>query len=173
MDPLPRLAAPALLRRLTVGDLAAFQAYRSDPAVGRYQGWAAMSDAEATAFLCEMQDAELLVPGTWSQIAIAEPTSCALVGDIGLCLARDGGEAEVGFTLSPLARGRGLATAAVRAAIQMVFQQTPAARVVGVTDARNTPSIRLLERLGMRCLASRDAVFRGEACIECVYAIGR
>ena len=43
-----------MLRRLGVGDLAAFQAYRLDPELGRYQGWSPMSPAEATDFLSAM-----------------------------------------------------------------------------------------------------------------------
>jgi hypothetical protein len=42
-----------VLRRLATADLAAFQAYRTDAALGRYQGWSPMTDAEARAFLEE------------------------------------------------------------------------------------------------------------------------
>ena len=50
-----------MLRRLHPDDLAAFQAYRTDPAVGRWQGWTAQSDAQALAFLTEMAAIPLLV----------------------------------------------------------------------------------------------------------------
>jgi hypothetical protein len=46
-DPLPLFTGIAVLRRLEVNDLAAFQAYRSDSKVGRFQGWSVMSDADA------------------------------------------------------------------------------------------------------------------------------
>jgi len=45
--------------------------------------------------------------------------------------------------------------------------------VVAITDARNSTAIRLLERIGMRRLRTRDAVFRGEACREHSYALSR
>ena len=35
------------------------------------------------------------------------------------------------------------------------------------------PSIRLLERLGFKCLGSREVTFRGEPCTESVYAMPR
>jgi RimJ/RimL family protein N-acetyltransferase len=54
-----------------------------------------------------------------------------------------------GFTLSRKSQGRGLATEAVRGAIYLIFERTPALRVHAVTDARNLPCIRLLERIGM------------------------
>ncbi len=172
-DPLPLIAGPALLRRLSVADLATFQAYRNDAEVGRYQGWTPMPDGEALAFLRQMSAAELLRPGEWMQIGIATPHDPALVGDIGLRLAEDGSHAEIGFTLSRGAQGRGIATAAASAAIALVFTWTDAHRVLGVTDARNLRSIRLLERIGMRRVDECAATFRGDPCIEYAYALER
>ncbi|MBC8022431.1 MAG: GNAT family N-acetyltransferase [Burkholderiales bacterium] len=172
-DPLPRVANVVVLRRLAASDLRAFQAYRNDPVVAQYQGWSAKSDAEATAFLTRMGDVALLQPGIWSQIGIADPASLALVGDIGLLLAGDGREVEIGFTLRPRSQGHGIGTAAVRAAIELVFEHTRADRVLGITDARNLPSIRLLQRAGMHMTGTREAMFRDEPCVEHVYAISR
>jgi ribosomal-protein-alanine N-acetyltransferase len=161
-----------LLRRLRPGDLAAFQAYRALPEVGRYQGWSPMSDGEAAEFLSRMEAAPFFTPGEWVQLAIGEPDG-TLAGDIGIFLAADSGHAEIGFTLAPAAQGRGLATAAVREALDLVFAGTGIAEVHAVTDERNAPSIRLLERLGFQRKQRRDAVFKGEPCIELVYVLRR
>jgi len=162
-----------MLRRLTSDDLPEFQAYRHDPDLGSYQGWSAMSDEEATAFLIEMNAAPLLNPGMWTQIGIAEPNSRRLIGDIGVFLGQDGRYAELGFTLARHAQGRGVATAAVREAISLIFAATTVDRVFGITDARNSSSVRLLERVGMRRTETKSAVFRGEQCVEYVYAVVR
>src|SRR4029077_3126060 len=114
----PRFAGPVVLRRLAASDLGDFQHYRSDPSIGQYQGWTAMSEAEATAFLEEMSEVPLFRPDRWSQIAIADCVALRLVGDIGLFLREDGREAEIGFTLRRESQGRGLGAAAVRAAIE-------------------------------------------------------
>ena len=111
--------------------------------------------------------------GEWSQIGIADALSLDLIGDIGLLLAPDGVDAEIGFTLMPNAQRRGLGTTAVREAINLVFQVTDAKRVLGKTDARNLPSIRLLERVGMHRTGSGAAILRGETCLEHTYAISR
>jgi RimJ/RimL family protein N-acetyltransferase len=169
-DPLPRAGAGFVLRRLAVADLPAFQAYRSDPELGRYQGWRPMRDADAIAFLAEMHAAPFQRRGDWIQIGIARPEDDGLIGDIGVHFADDGHQAEIGFTLSRPAQGRGIATAAVGAAIRLIFAASDAARVIAVTDARNVPSIRLLERVGMLRLDTREAVFRGESCLEYTYA---
>jgi RimJ/RimL family protein N-acetyltransferase len=172
-DPLPRVAGKVVLRRLAASDLAAFQAYRHDALLGQYQGWSAISDAEATAFLDEMNSAPLLEPGEWSQIGIATSDSQTLIGDIGLFLASDGRHAEIGFTLRRESQGRGVATTAVREAINLVFEHTAVERVLGITDARNLRSIRVLERVGMHKSDSRSVLFRGEPCLEYVYAVAR
>jgi RimJ/RimL family protein N-acetyltransferase len=154
-------------------DREAFQAYRSLPELGLYQDWSPMSDAEACEFLDTMHRAALFTLGKWVQLGIADPESDALVGDIGLYLSEDGASGEVGFTLQPSAQGRGAAGLAVREALRLLFAATGVTRVLGITDERNLPSIRLLERLGFILIESRPVVFRGEPCTERVYALPR
>jgi|KBSMisStaDraftv2_1062788.scaffolds.fasta_scaffold89420_3 aminoglycoside 6'-N-acetyltransferase len=173
-DPLPRDAGIAVLRRLQLSDLAVFQAYRHDPRVARYQDWyGTRTDAEANYFLARMGAIELFQRGVCSQIGIAEPDHLALVGDIGLTLATDGRTAEIGFTLRPEAQGRGMATAAVREVIELVFERTEAERVEATVDPLNVRSSRLLERVGMRLAGSREGTFRNAPCVDQVYEISR
>ncbi len=171
-------AARVVLRRLRSSDLAAFQAYRQDPQVQRYQGWQPMADAQALAILAEMSTAALLVPGEWCQIGIAAPANDdliggLLIGDIGVCVALDEQQAEVGITLSPASQGRGLATAALREAVRWIFHSTPVLQIIGTVDARNTASIRLLPRVGMRQREVRNTLLRGESCVDIQFAIAR
>ena len=170
---LPRHAGAISLRRLTATDLRAFQTYRHDGELGRYQGWSATSDEAASAFIAEMSTASLLRPGVWSQIGIADTSTNELIGDIGLLLASNEQHVEIGFTLRSESHGRGLALAAVREAINLAFDLTRAQRVLAITDARNAPSIRLLERIGMTQVSSEETVFRNEPCVEHTYAIAR
>ena len=170
---LPLAGDRVVLRRFAATDLQDFQRYRHDPQVGEYQGWTPMSDADAQRFLATMATAPLFVRGEWVQVAIADRATGALVGDIGLHLNADGTEAEIGFSMDPVAQGRGLATEAVRMALAMLFANTQVARVVAITDARNAPSIRLLERLGMQRVQTVAAMFRGEPCMEHRYSVER
>ena len=172
-DTLPRFGTGFTLRRLSPEDLAAFQAYRHDPELGRYQGWSPLSDAQAVAFLTEMNSAPLLNPGSWTQIGIADPRSQRLLGDVGLFLDADDRYAEIGFTLERPSQGRGLATAAVREVIRLIFESSTAERVFAIADARNAASVRLLERVGMRRTETTNAVFRGEPCVEYIYSVAR
>src|SRR5574337_1478726 len=170
---LPREFQGGRLRRLHPRDRAAFQAYRSLTELGRFQGWSPMSDAEAHEFLDEMHRAPLFIPGQWVHLGIATPESDELVGDIGLYLSEDGTSGEVGFTLEPSSQGRGVAALAVREALQLLFSATGVIRVLGITDERNLPSIKLLEHVGFEFIESRQVLFRGELCTERVYALPR
>jgi RimJ/RimL family protein N-acetyltransferase len=132
-----------------------------------------MSEAEAVAFLAEMSEALLFTPGEWVQLGIAEPAADQLIGDVCIFLAADGLTAELGFTLATAAQGRGIATAAVRQALHVLFSITSVRQVLGITDSRNVESVRLLERVGFHHREIRSTVFRGEPCSEEVYVLLR
>jgi ribosomal-protein-alanine N-acetyltransferase len=161
------------LRRLAPADLAAFQAYRGDAEVGRWQGWTPWPDERARAFLTEMASITPFQPGQWTQFAIADASTDALLGDLGIHVSADGRDAEFGFTLARAAQGRGIATQAVRDAVALVFAQTGAERIHAQTDARTSGCIRLLERLGARLVERIATEFRGEACVELRYELAR
>lgn len=170
---LPCAAGRVVLRRLVGSDLAAFQAYRHDALIGLYQGWCPQTDEQALALIEQMAGAALFAPGDWFQIGIADLLSARLIGDIGWCVAADGASAEIGFSLCAQSQRQGLATEAVGAALRLLFDHTHVACVIGITDARNAASIRLLKRLGMRLAATASAVFRGAPCTEHRFVAGR
>jgi aminoglycoside 6'-N-acetyltransferase len=170
---LPRSCGRIVLRKLRVADLERFQAYRHDPDVGRFQGWSPQGDAVAREFLADMAHCEVLKNGAWTQLAIARDADDALLGDLGIRLSDDGSEAEIGISLARESQGQGFAGDAVRGAFALVFEQTRATHVVGVADARNVACLRLLERAGMRRVASVEAMFRGERCLEHTYRMDR
>ncbi len=169
-DPLPRGAGSVLLRRFRAEDLQPFLAYRLDSAVSRYQSWSVWSATEAASVIEKMACIELFQPGRWVQLAVATADDNALVGDVGLFVAQGFAHAEIGYTIAPTAQGHGYATAAALASLQLLFEQTRIPRVVGITDARNTASVRVLERVGMKRIDSREVEFKGETCTEWIYA---
>lgn len=140
--------ADMILRRLTRADLVAFQAYRNDPDIARYQGWAKMDDEAALGFLEAMEAAPLLSPGAWCQIAIARPSDDLLIGDMGWFLSSDATEVELGITLARAHHGKGIATQAMREAVAQIFARTAVPRIVAYADVRNAPSCALLPRAG-------------------------
>lgn len=173
LKPLPRALDRVVLRRLELADLRRFQAYRHDPVVGRYQGWEPQPDREATRFIEKMSRVDLFPRGAWVQLGLASRSTNELVGDVGVCVDVDERRAEIGFSLAREAQGAGLGTEAVRGLIQFIFEHTGVIEVVAVTDERNLPAGRLLERVGMQKVESLRTVFRGEPCVEHVWTISR
>lgn len=135
------------LRRLTPDDLRAFQAYRNDPEIARFQSWEVMDDDRATGFLhrCAAVD-PLLRTGHWTQIAVAETDSDLLIGDMGLRLSEVAPEGEVGITLARAHHGQGHAQRAMKLAIGLMFDTTPIQNIKAWADVRNVASRRLVER---------------------------
>ncbi|HYE94743.1 MAG TPA: GNAT family N-acetyltransferase, partial [Rubricoccaceae bacterium] len=94
--------------------------------------------------------------GLW---ALREKDAPALVGFGGYWHFREPPERELILGLAPAHWYRGLATEAGRALIRHAFEGLGFDEVRGSADAANTPSIRLMERLGMH--AERRAAVGG------------
>jgi RimJ/RimL family protein N-acetyltransferase len=135
------------LRAFVPSDAAAFAAYRSVPAVARYQSWdAPYSVGAAQRLVDEMAGRTGPVPGEWLQIALEHDG--ALAGDVAVGLGVDGRIATIGYTLAPEAQGRGLASEAVGAVVERLFGHVGVHRVEASLDPRNLASARLVESLG-------------------------
>ncbi|MEM8848641.1 MAG: GNAT family N-acetyltransferase [Pseudomonadota bacterium] len=146
---LPVQQGDVVLRRLRPDDAVAFHKMRSDPEVGRYQDWDKLDLDGARGFVTAMEQAPAFPRGGWWQIAIAHAQDDRLAGDLGLHLSDDGTELELGITLARAAQGRGLAPQAIRIAADLVFAETPARRIVLITDARNAAMLAVAKRLGL------------------------
>ena len=172
-DPLPRTTERLHLRRFQVTDLAAFQTYRHDPKVQRYQGWKPQSDELAARFLAEMAAESFFPLGQWLQIGVALRENDYLIGDVGIHAAHDGLSADLGFTFSTQYQGQGYASEAVRAVIALLFETTAVTHIAASADADNAPSWRLLERVGMQRTRTEAGSFRDLPCIDHFYQIQR
>lgn len=99
------------------------------------------------------------------------------VGDVLLWLDGDGNGpgrcAEIGWVLHPDHGGRGYASEAVRAVLELGVGHYRLHRIIARMDARNTASARLAERLGMRQEAHfrQDWWSKGEWTDTLVYAL--
>ena len=139
------------LRRFTDADLALFMTYRNDPEVARYQSWEGITESEAHVFLQEQQKARPGVRGQWFQIAIELRETGILVGDCALKVEEyDERQAEIGYTLARAYQGRGIASEAVSRVLDYAFLTLGLHRVIAITDCKNSASVALLERLGLR-----------------------
>jgi RimJ/RimL family protein N-acetyltransferase len=151
-------------------------AYRNDPQVARYQGWVSVSEPAARLFIADMQRSAPGQPGEWFQFAIERKGTGELIGDCALHReSKEPRQAEIGFTLARDYQGQGYASEAVGRMIDYAFRRFKLHRVFAVTDARNTASAKLLERLGFRREGHfiQNSWFKGAWSDEFLYAILR
>jgi RimJ/RimL family protein N-acetyltransferase len=148
---LPLRTARLLVDPLTEHDAAPLAAYRSEPAVARFQSWAVPYPLEAAAALvAEARSAPVGTPGHHTQLAIRRAEDGTLLGDVYLhVLAGSPHAAELGVTLASAHQGHGYATEAVAAVLDAVVGPL-VHKVIAYVDVRNEPSLALFDRLGFR-----------------------
>jgi RimJ/RimL family protein N-acetyltransferase len=137
------------LDALVPEDAAVLFAYRSDPAVSRWQGWKPASIADAARFIETQQAVVPETLGTWWQRAIRLRATGALVGDVGLHFL-DAATVELGITLAPAHQRQGYAREAVEVVFDFAFGGLQKEHMIARVDPRNFMCMRLLEGLGMR-----------------------
>lgn len=142
------------IRPATADDLGAVWEYRRLPEVNR---WLGPAPETREAFDALYLDPERLA----TTLVITRLEDGALIGDIMLKVGdawaqrevieqAKGTEAELGWALAPGNTGKGYASEAVRAVIDVCFGNLGLRRVHAGCFAENEPSWRLMERLGMR-----------------------
>lgn len=172
-DRLPYDLQRIRLRALRQADAGAFHAYRCDPEVARFQGWAPMTDREASDFVAAQACHRCLTPGAWHQLGIAYLDSDLLIGDAGVWLSPDSSQAEIGLSISSAAQGQGFGSECLNGLIDLLFAATNVAEIVGNADTRNPACLAVLARSAMRHVETRQAEYKGEVCIEHAFSVRR
>jgi RimJ/RimL family protein N-acetyltransferase len=171
----PIETARLTLRPFVEEDFEALHAMRSSPEVVRYL-YEEPTSAEQTREVLDRRIARTswAKEGDWLAAAVVERASGVTVGDVALFWASERDRtAEIGFIFDPRHQGKGFATEAARALIDWAFETAGIHRVIGRTEARNSASSRVLEKLGLRLEAHfvENEWVKGEWQSELVYAI--
>jgi RimJ/RimL family protein N-acetyltransferase len=162
-----------LLRPWRDDDVDIYHRLKGDPEVVRYMYDVPLTRAGAAAKLASLRST-LTEHGQWTNVAVEVAATGEVVGEVGLgWTSRDHRLADIGYTFFAGHRGRGYATEAATALIDLAFTALGAHRVAGHLDARNTASARVLERLGMRREAHlvENEWVKGEWTDELIYGI--
>ena len=146
--------ARLLLRGYRLGDFPASAAMWGDPRVTRHIGGKPSSEADSWRNLMfHTGHWALLGFGFW---ALEEKATGSFVGEAGFAdFKRDirpslQGVREIGWVLAPFAHGKGLATEAVRAAVDWGIRHFGPVPTACLISPENTPSIRVAEKCGYR-----------------------
>jgi RimJ/RimL family protein N-acetyltransferase len=158
----PRQTLRLAVRPATVDDLPSVFAYRTLDVVGRwmpsrptsYDEWLLRMDGTALlerTLVVEREtelvgDLYLRVNDAWAQAEASESEA-------------QGSQAEIGWCFSPTHQGLGYATEAVAELVRLCFEDLGLRRLTAEAFADNVPSVRIMEKLGMR----REAEHRQES----------
>lgn len=146
-----------ILRPWNDGDLAPFAALNADPRVMEHFP-APLSAAESDALAERIRAAlEADGHGLW---AVERPGVARFIGFTGLSRPRFESHftpcVEIGWRLAAAHWGRGLATEAASAVLDVAFGELELPEVVSFTAVENRASRRVMEKLGMRRDADED-----------------
>jgi len=163
-----------LLRRFESGDLDALHAMRSREETVRwlYEDPTTLEQDRAR-LERRMHNLRFALTGDALGFAAVLRDDGTLVGDLSLFLvSAEDHQGEIGFVVHPDHQGRGYATEAAGALLELAFGTLSLHRVVGRLEARNVASARVLEKLGMRREAHfvENELVKGEWQSEVVYA---
>jgi RimJ/RimL family protein N-acetyltransferase len=165
----PEIGWPIRTERLTLRmaapeDLRAVYEFRSLPEVGQwmpdlptsYDAWVLAQgqrggvERMVVALLGEVVIGHLYlhVEDAWAQSEVRDQATRA--------------QAEIGWAFDPAHQGEGYATEAVRELLRVCFEDLGVRRVVALAFADNAPSLRVMEKVGMRreSLMVRESLHR-------------
>ena len=143
---------PVRLRRATPEDTDLILGWRREPSARRYQPLRQLSAEELRELLAE-RAARALGPAVEGELQWVIETPEGPAGWVTLVVtSREHGIGTVGYTVGERLRGRGFATAGLRALLPLAFAPEGAdlARLEAVAAVENVASCRVLERCGFR-----------------------
>ena len=144
------------LRRWRETDVPAQLKAFSDPVFERFSDWAPQTEDDARAYLAQHEQARQA--GQQIEFAVVEPHDDNVVlGGASLNNVNlEQGRAAIGYWLAPHARGRGVATHAVRLISRWAFDELHLARLDLTCGPDNRASLGVAERCGF----TREGVLR-------------
>jgi RimJ/RimL family protein N-acetyltransferase len=171
----PRRTDRLSIRPARSGDLRAVFDVRTRPEVGQ---WMPERPASYPAFVVRFGELGLLAR------TLVMDLDGVVIGDLYLQVtdawaqmdtaARAGEEAEIGWCLSPAHQGHGYVTEAAAELVRICFDDLGVRRISAAAFADNAPSLRIMERLGMRQESHgvRDSLHRDLGWVDgVVYAL--
>jgi RimJ/RimL family protein N-acetyltransferase len=126
-----------------------------DPDVMRYVAEGPLPDEATTAMLVRTYAQRARI-NDWTFWAVIERSTGALIGDAGVWPSGRG-EAELGYTLARRAWGKGYATEATHAVVDLAFGAFGIDELIALVHPANAASIRVLSKLGFDPAGTRTA----------------
>ena len=162
------------LREFVFDDWPAVLAYQQDPRYLHYYAWMERTPEEVQAFVQMFLDFQAAKPRTKYQLTVTLKETGQLIANCGLRLkVANALEADIGYEFSADHWGKGYATEAAQAMVNLGFTKFGLHRISADLVADNVGSARVLEKVGMKLEGRlRDAeYFKGRYWDTLLYAI--
>jgi RimJ/RimL family protein N-acetyltransferase len=138
------------LRPHRPGDLDDMLVYHSDPEVVRYIPWPVRTrDQTREALAMRLHQGTAHAVGEWLVLAMEETDTGTVIGEVLLKRSDDKNRVgELGYAMRSDRQGKGLASEAVRAMLNLGFRTFGLTSITAAVESPNMASRRLLERFG-------------------------
>ena len=163
------------IRPLVLSDIDALLPYHSDPDVVRYIPWTVRDRVEVMAYIKRVAvEFDPSTQGSYLMMGFTRLGDSQVIGQVnaGMESVADS-NVSIGWVINPEHSGHGYAIEAVRGLLKFLVKEYGIRRFTAKIDQRNANSVRLAEKLGMRCEATyvEDELFKGEWVSTYLYAI--
>ncbi len=146
-----------IVRHFTQTDLPDLLAYQTHPDMQKYEAMEPKTEEQAAQFLARQADLATWAGAGWLAFAVYHPGDGKVIGEVGVFVEKEPkSEGNIGWMLHPDYHGQGYAAEAAQVLVRYAFWERNLHRLTSGCDARNAPSWKLMERLGMR----REGHFR-------------
>lgn len=148
---LPLETQRLILRDLTKSDWQGVHNYASDPEVVRYLPFGPNSEEDTKSFLQREIKSQRQQPRQHFTLAITLKDDKQFIGTCRISITNpEKLEGDIGYCIGKEFWGQGYATEAARKLLNFGFQQLNLHRIFATSDPKNTLSMRILVKIGMR-----------------------
>lgn len=165
---LPIVTERLVLRPFTIDDLTHVHAYQRLPEVARHMLWEPR-DREQTRVVVEQMTTEITLDNDGDCLCLAVVLADTVIGQVEI-VRRSAVQGELGYVFHPAHQGKGFATEAAMALVQLGFGEG-LDEIVARCSARNEASANLMRRLGMRQTATARAFVKGAWRDELIFSV--
>jgi RimJ/RimL family protein N-acetyltransferase len=163
-----------VLREIDEDDFDAIHGYASDPEVVQYVPWGPNTEEDTHDFIARTMTSAAAEPRLEYVFGVELREEPGMLGTVGLYLRpADPDQAMLGYAYGSPAWGRGIATEAALAVVELGFDVLGLRRIWASCDPDNTASRRVLEKVGMTIegLLRADMIIRGDVRDNLVWGI--
>lgn len=139
------------LRAYETSDWERVHIYGSNPDFSKYELWGPNSIEDTHKFVADMVEQPKSNPRYKFDFAVCLKENNLLIGGCGIRReVENSSVANLGWAINPEFQSKGFATEAAKALIDFGFNELKLAVIYATCDTRNTPSFKVMEKLGMK-----------------------